>query len=246
MVDTRVEAREGDVMYTTCDVYKRRGDVPAALRPVTTPGVKLHADPAKPAQVFLDAPLGVPPAVAGAAAAATPSSSSAPTSPSDIGLPHRGPVGALGPATGGAILDGDFVGAAAATQAAHRRVSPNSQDTAQRLGPATAADASPTSLVGDGHLAVYEPIITGANFPDTLRQFGFKIIPISNTDRELCGTSFLTVSPYELLLVRAGHGVSQALRHALKTNGISFKELEMSALTKGYGSAHASVQVTRM
>jgi arginine deiminase len=92
----------------------------------------------------------------------------------------------------------------------------------------------------------YERVEHDVPFPAFLRRIGYSIISVPKADQLIYGCNFVTISPTEILLVKRDQGVSQGFRDALAAHGVRFREVEMSALTKGYGAAHCTTQFTRV
>jgi arginine deiminase len=85
------------------------------------------------------------------------------------------------------------------------------------------------------------------SFVELLKECGFEtIIPVSREDQLIYGCNFLTMGPQDIILVKRDEGVSAAYRKALEDNGVRYHEVDLSSLTRGYGAAHCSSQVTRV
>lgn len=87
----------------------------------------------------------------------------------------------------------------------------------------------------------YHKSASEVSFVDYLeKELKVTIIPISRQDELNYANNFLTIGRREIMAV---DGQSEALRNALKENGVDVTWIPLKNLTKGYGAAHCMTQV---
>ncbi|MCQ2347892.1 MAG: arginine deiminase family protein [Paludibacteraceae bacterium] len=88
----------------------------------------------------------------------------------------------------------------------------------------------------------YRLIAKNVGFADLLRQRGFTIIPIEQSDEMHDANNFLTIAPRHIMAVA---GQSQSLQQSFRDNGVTVEWVPLESLIDGYGAAHCMTQVLR-
>lgn len=86
----------------------------------------------------------------------------------------------------------------------------------------------------------YRLISKDLPFVDFLKDKGFSIIPINESDELHYANNYLTISPRHVMMVG---GQSSELELALKNNGVKAEWIPLESLIDGYGAAHCMTQV---
>ena len=86
----------------------------------------------------------------------------------------------------------------------------------------------------------YRLISKDLPFVDFLKDKGFSIIPINESDELHYANNYLTISPRHVMMVG---GQSSELEMALKNNGVKAEWIPLESLIDGYGAAHCMTQV---
>ena len=80
-------------------------------------------------------------------------------------------------------------------------------------------------------------------FVEFLREHGFEIIPISESDELHYANNFLTIAPRHIVAVG---NQSEQLQESLAKHGVKVEWIPLETLIKGYGAAHCMTQVIRV
>lgn len=116
----------------------------------------------------------------------------------------------------------------------------------------TSADIYERKSSGLTAASSYRKIKSDINFLEALNHAGFgdsggKIIAVSAEDQLNYGCNHLCIGEKEVILVKRGEdGLSRELKRELTDAGVGWTEVEMTALSAGFGAAHCCTNVSRL